>query len=178
MHLRRLSLERCAELGDLAIRAATDGRFGLVVLHLPLPLPPGIYDRKSARLTPWNFSGMDAEYLDNLALADRLLGELRHGLDRARLRDRTWIVVTSDRWWRAAKTPEGDEDRRVPFLVREPEGGRAVHVDNAFNTLGAHDLVLAILRGSVTDTDDVVTWLTRYPMAPPREYTNLGRPIY
>jgi hypothetical protein len=178
LHLRRLSLEGCAELGDLAIRAATDGRFGLVLLHVPLPLPPGIYDRQTGRLTPWNFSGMDAEYLDNLALADRLLGELRHGLDRARLRDRTWIVVTSDRWWRAAKTPEGDEDRRVPFLVREPEGGRPVHVDNAFNTLGTHDLVLAILRGSVTDTDDVVTWLTRYPMAPPREYTTLGRPIY
>jgi Sulfatase len=177
-HVRRLSAQRFAELGDLAIRAATDGRFGLVLLHLPLPQPPGIYDRATGRLTPSNFAGEEAEYLDNLALVDRVIGELRRGLQRARLGDRTWIVVSSDRWWRASKRPEGQVDHRVPFLVRPPDGGRTVHVDDAFNTLGTHDLVLAILRGSVTDGAGAATWLTRYPSKPPRDYTSQGRPIY
>jgi hypothetical protein len=66
----------------------------------------------------------------------------------------------------------------VPFLVRPPEGGRAVHVDGAFSTLGTHDLVLAILRGSIGDTDSAAAWLRRYPSAPPKGYTSLGRPIY
>ena len=170
LHLRRLSAERFSELGDLALRTAADGRFGLVLLHLPLPHPPGIYDRATGRLTSWNFRGEEAEYLENLVLADQFVGELRRRLEGARMLDRTWLVVSSARWWRAA-------DHRVPFLVRSPEGGRRAHVDGPFNTLGTHDLVLAILRGSVDDMDAAVTWLTRYPSKPPRGYTNLGRPI-
>ncbi|HUF25420.1 MAG TPA: sulfatase-like hydrolase/transferase [Gemmatimonadaceae bacterium] len=178
VHVRRLSARRFAELGDLAIRTATDSRFGLVLLHLPLPQTPGIYDRATGRLTPWNFSGVEAEYLDNLALADRVVGKLRRGLDRARLGDRTWIVVSSDRWWRGSKRADGQVDHRVPFLVRPPDGGRRAHVDRAFNTLGTHDLVLAILRGSISDTASAATWLTRSPSAPPTDYTSQGRPIY
>jgi hypothetical protein len=178
VHVRRLFAQRFAELGDLAIRTATDSRFGLVLLHLPLPQAPGIYDRATGRLTPWNFSGVEAEYLDNLALADRVVGKLRRGLDRARLGDRTWIVVSSDRWWRGSKRADGQVDHRVPFLVRPPDGGRATHVDVAFNTLGTHDVVLAILRGSISDTSAAAAWLARQAVAPPRDYTSQGRPIY
>ena len=177
-HARRLSAERFAELGDLALRTAANGRFALVMLHLPLPQPPGIYDRAAGRLTTWNFTGAEAEYLDNLALADRVVGELRRGLERARLGDRTWIVVSSDRWSRTSKLPDGEVDHRVPFLVRPPDGGRSTHVDGAFNTLGTHDLVLAILRGSIADTAGAADWLARYPSTPPRDYTSHGRPIY
>ena len=178
LHVRQLFAQRVAELGDLAIRTASNGRFGLVMLHLPLPQPPSIYDRATGRLTAWNFTGAEAEYLDNLALADRVVGELRRSLERARLLDRTWIVVSSDRWWRASRRLDGQVDHRVPFLVRPPDGGRTAHVDGAFNTLSTHDLVLAILRGSISDTDSAATWLRRYPSAPPKDYTSLGRPIY
>jgi hypothetical protein len=178
LHVRRLFARRLAELADQAIRTASDGRFGLVLLHLPVPGPPGIYDRTTGRLTPWNFTGTDAEYLDNLALADRVVAELRRGLERAHLGDRTWIVVSSDRWWRASEEHHGQVDHRVPFLVRPPDGGRPVHVDAAFNTLATHDLVLAILRGSIGDTSGAAAWLARQTVPPPRDYTSQGRPIY
>ncbi len=177
-HVRRLFSQRFAELGDLAVRTAADSRFGLVLLHLPVPQPPGIYDRPTGRLTAWNFSGAGGGYLDNLALVDRVVGELRRGLDRARLGDRTWIVVSSDQWWRASKDYDGQVDHRVPFLVRPPDGGRATHVDVAFNTLGTHDMILAILRGSIRDTGDAAAWIARQTVAPPRDYTSQGRPIY
>lgn len=178
VHIRRLASQRVAELGDMALRAASDGRFSLVLLHLPLPRLPGIYDRAAGRLTAWNFAGPEAEYLDNLALVDRFIGELRRSLDRARLGDRTWIVLTSNRWTRAARPVDGHVDHRVPLLVHPPEGGRNTHVDAPFNTLGVHDLVLAILRGSIVDTDGAVTWISRYPSTPPKDYTSHGRPIY
>jgi hypothetical protein len=178
VNLRRLSARRFGELADLAIRAATDGRFGLVLLHLPIPQPPGIYDRAAGRLTSWNSAGPAGEYLDNLALVDRMLGQLRRGLDRAHLGDRTWLVLTSDRWWQASAHYDGQVDHRVPFLVRPPDGGRSAHVDTTFSTLVAHDLVLAILRGSISDTKDAATWLARQPVAPPRAYTRGGRPVY
>jgi len=160
------------------MRRATDGRFGLVLLHLPLPQPPGIYDRATGRLTAWNFTAAAGGYLDNLALADRLLGDLRRGIDSAHLGDRTWIVLTSDGWWRASRRYDGLADHRVPFLVRPPDGGRAVHVDAPVNTLGTHDLILAILRGSVSDTREAAAWLAGHSVAPPRDYTNRGRPIH
>jgi hypothetical protein len=177
-NVRRLASQRVAELGDLAIRTAADRRFGLVLLHLPVPRPPGIYDRATGRLTTWNFTGPGGGYLDNLALADRMLAEVRRGIERANLGDRTWLVVSSDLWWRASKRFDGLQDRRVPFLVRPPDGGRATHVDAAFNTLATHDLVLAILRGSITDTRDAAAWLARNPVALPRDYTSAGLPIY
>ena len=178
VHRRELFARRVAEVGDLALRVAQDERFGLVLLHLPLPQPPGIYDPVTGRLTQWNFTGAEHEYLDNLALVDRILGDLRRGLDRARLLDRTWIVLSSDRWRRGSRRDDGQVDHRVPFLVRSPEGGRTTHVDAAFNTLGTHELVLAILRGSVRDTAGAAAWLSRYPSLPPKDYTPLGRPMY
>ena len=161
MNLRRLFSQRVAELNNLAIRTATDDRFGLVFLHLPVPQPPGIYDRATEQLTAWNFGGAGGGYFDNLALADRVVGDLRRGLDRMRLGDRTWIVLTSTRSWSASRPYDGQSDPRVPFLVRPPEGGRTRHVDIALGTLAAHDLVLAILRGSVSDTSDAAAWLSR-----------------
>jgi hypothetical protein len=165
-NLRRLASRRADELAYLAIRTASDDRFGLVMLHLPVPQPPGIYDRTTESLTAWNFRREG--YLDNLALADRVVGELRRRLDRARLGDRTWIIVSSTRSWRGSKHYDGQTDDRVPFLVRPPSGGRAMHVDVAFSTLVTHDLMLAILRGSISDTNDAATWLARQAAAPPR----------
>jgi hypothetical protein len=178
VNARRLRAQRFAELRDLALRTATDDRFGLVLLHLPIPQPPGIYDRATGRLTPWSFTGEAEGYLDNLVLADQLVGELRRRIERTRMGDRTWIVMSSTHWWRASKQYDGQVDHRVPFLVRPPDGGRARHLDVAFNTLNAHDLVLAILRGGIQDTGDAATWLTRQPAAPPKDYTSQGRPIY
>jgi hypothetical protein len=173
VHARRLYAQRFAELGDLAFRAAADDRFGLVLLHLPIPQRPGIYDRATRRLTASNFNGALAEYLDNLALADRVIGDLRRVLERTRVDDRTWLVVSSDRPWKGSRHDDGEVDGRVPFLVRPPGGGPAMHADAPFNTLVTHDLVLGILRGSLTDTRAVATWLTRLSTTPPRTDTPL-----
>ena len=178
VNIRRVVARRFAELGELAVRAAADDRFGLVLLHLPVPRPPGIYDPATGSLTPWTFRGAAGGYLDNLALADRMIADLRRGLRHARLDDRTWLVVSADRWWQASESYDGQADHRVPFLVRPPEGGRGAHVDAVFNTLATTDLVLAILRGSIADAPGAAAWLARNPPAPPRAYTSAGRPIY
>jgi hypothetical protein len=169
VHHRRLQSARVAELTDLAIRTAVDYRYGLVFLHLPVPQPPGVYDRASERLTASNFRGEGGGYVDNLALADRIVGELRRGLDRSRLGDVTWIVVTSTRSWQASSHYDGQTDPRVPFLVLPPEAGPTWHVDAAFSTLATHDLVLAILRGSIRDASDAAAWLSRHVASKPRE---------
>ena len=159
VHVRRLFAERLSAVGDAALRTATDGRFGLVMLHLPLPGTPGVYDPAAGRLTTWSFTGPEAEYLANLELVDRFVGELRRGLERARLDDRTWIVLSAAR-------PRPGAEGRVPFLVRAPEG-EGPHLDDAFDTRATQDLVVAILRGSVLDADGAARLLVRHPAARP-----------
>ena len=66
----------------------------------------------------------------------------------------------------------------MPFLLRPPGAGAPTHVDGALNTMATQDLVLAILRGSVSDTRAAAAWLSRQRATLPKAYTPLGRPIY
>ena len=47
-----------------------DQEIDLCFVHLPLPHPPGHYNRKTGRI------GMGGSYIDNLALSDRILGQM------------------------------------------------------------------------------------------------------
>ena len=52
-----------------------DQSIDFVFIHLPVPHPPGIYDRRAGHQRP------TGTYIDNLALADRTLGDLMRILD-------------------------------------------------------------------------------------------------
>lgn len=67
-----------------------------VFLHLPLPHPPGIYDRRTRR---FNTSGKRS-YVDNLALADRTLGQLLAILQQSPDWKNTSVVICGDHSWR------------------------------------------------------------------------------
>jgi hypothetical protein len=111
--------------GELAV----DTRFQLVFMHFPVPHLLGIYDRRVG-----DYSTSDsASYLDNLALADRTLGDIRRALEGAGLWDKTTLLVTSDHplrdwiiedagWWNDRETASlGPVPRRyVPSLLRIP----------------------------------------------------------
>jgi len=71
-----------------------DERIHFVYLHLPVPHPPGVYDR---RTHAWCACG---NYLDNLALADDLLGTLLEEIDATSGNDATTVIVSSDHSWR------------------------------------------------------------------------------
>jgi hypothetical protein len=107
-----------------AIELAADTRFQLVYMHFPIPHLLGFYDRRSAQYSIEDSSG----YLDNLALADRTLGEIR-----AAAPPDTTFFVTSDHplrdwiiedagWWNDHETASlGSVPRRyVPFLDKSP----------------------------------------------------------
>ncbi|MGH9666714.1 MAG: sulfatase-like hydrolase/transferase [Bryobacteraceae bacterium] len=82
----------------LAKRDVVDRRLGLVFLHFPVPHPPAIYDRFRKTLTKAN--ARVSGYVDSLALADRILGELREQMTRAGLWIKTTLLVTADHHWK------------------------------------------------------------------------------
>ncbi len=154
---------------------------GLYFIHWPIPHPPGLYDRRSAgfAVKPTN------TYLDNLALVDRTLGELRAAMEPAGLWDTTTIIITSDHGHRpeiwngtAGYTAEmqeavgGSKSLTIPVLIRFPGQRKTRRYAAPWNTVLLHDLTLAVLRGEVANENQAADWLDRnrerFPTSPPQ----------
>lgn len=152
-------------------RLAADPAMGLVLVHLPVPHPVGIYDRTRH---DFKVSG-DSSYLDNLELSDRALGELRQAMESAGLWDSSTLVVSGDHWWRAeiwsrldslteeeAAVAPPAPDHRVPFVVKLPDQKEPLAYQPEMNTVLTHDLVLAVLRGEVRTPQQAAAWLDQH----------------
>ncbi len=156
-----------------AIEAATDRDLGVIMIHWPIPHFPNIYNRTKGQVS----AASDQSYLDNLALVDRTVADIRNAMESNGTWDNTVVLVTSDHWWRdslwrhykvltpedEAATGKGEVDRRVPFILKMAGSGQKGAAFGApFNTILTHDLVLSILRGEVSDTKGVADWLERH----------------
>ncbi len=92
--------KRFEQMLQQAKEFATDDSLGLVLLHMPVPHGPAIYDRRRRALTV--LTAQPDWYLDNLALADRTLGEIRRAMEKAGLWESSAVLVSSDhslRWY-------------------------------------------------------------------------------
>jgi hypothetical protein len=129
----------------------------LVLVHLPVPHPPFIYDRRQRTYT---FAADPQEgYLDNLVLADKTLGEIRARLEAAGLWNSAAILVSSDHPWRDSDKFDGQRDPRVPFLLKLPGQTQGVSYERTFGTVLTGDLLLALLRGELKTPESAAQWL-------------------
>jgi hypothetical protein len=169
---READIPRFEKLCDIAEARVVDPRFQLVYVHLPVPHLLAMWDRRAG-----TFSTSDSSsYLDNLALADRTLGEIRHALEGADLWDKTTVIATSDHplrdfiidaagWWNDPETAALPRTHRkyVPFLMKLAGTHAAADFHAEFNTRITRDLVLALLTNSVSSTEQVGALLRRAP---------------
>lgn len=175
--VRRQHLESYFRIWERALALAADPEFDLVLLHWPIPHPLGIYNRSQESFADIRHSS----YLDNLALADRTLGEVRKAMEKAGLWDKSVLLVSSDhplRPWEWNYRPTWtDEDRKatagkesplIPFLLKLPGERRGVSYQPAFNTVLTHDLLLASLKGEIATPESAMRWLehnrNRFPL--------------
>jgi len=150
---------------------------GLELAHFPIPHAPNIFDRRKQRL----IAAGNASYVDNLALVDITLGELRRVMENAGTWETSTVIVTSDHWYRAKPnkpwTSQGEgftlssyHDHRVPLMIKLPGQHRGVSYDTPFNTIATHDLILELLSkgNEVSDPNTVMQWIDRHrSTAPP-----------
>jgi len=96
---KRLAARRVDTYKDL-LRHSDDAlerqNLDLIFLHLPLPHPPGFYNRNSQQ---FDLSG-NRSYVDNLALADKTLGEWMAILQRSPRWKNTDVIICGDHSWR------------------------------------------------------------------------------
>ena len=142
---------------EQAKQAVSDPTLNLVLVHLPVPHGPAIYERKTGDFTV--FANRTDWYLDNLALADHALGELRRSMESGRVWDRTTVLLTSDHPWRRSRTYDRKADPRVPFLLKMAGHNESIVYDPAFNNIVTRDLLWAVLRGDFSDPNNFAAWL-------------------
>jgi len=150
-----------------AEKVAVDPAFGLVFIHWPVPHFPFIYSRSR------NDFVLDGSgtYLDNLVLADRTLGDLRRTMESAGTWENTTVLISSDHGLNTsieellpASGGRRRTDRRVPFLMKLPHQRQPVAYEAPFNTVASCDLVLALLRGELSSTANVIQWMDQRRM--------------
>jgi hypothetical protein len=150
------------------IPAVLDPRLNFVFLHIGVPHWPPIYDAAKASFS----TSPGGTYLDNLALVDRTLGEIRQTLEQARTWDSTTILLTSDHplrvdMWRSMHhgglPANAQQSARVPFLLKMAGEKQGVDYPRAIQTVVAKDLLLAIMNGKVTTAEQVGVWLDSHP---------------
>ena len=132
---------------------------GFTVIHLPIPHAPHTYNRKTRDFTLGN--SPVAGYIDSLALLDRTIGELRRTMENAGTWDSTAVLFTSDHSYREAEALDGKTDLRIPYLLKLGSQKQTLAYDEPFNTVLTGELLLAVLRGEVTDPAAAASWLDR-----------------
>ena len=162
--IRSLFVDVCRASLAEAVSVITNRDFGLTLLHLPPPHPPGIYLPEKHQLTSQPMP-VATGYLNNLALADQCLGTLRRALDEAGLTERTWLIVSSDHSWRDSRIYDGRWSPRVPFFIKSPHESQSITYPETFDTVLTHDLILAILRKEIDGSASAVSWLDAHKSA-------------
>ncbi|MDR3723131.1 MAG: hypothetical protein P4K83_01410 [Terracidiphilus sp.] len=118
-------------------------------------------------------------YLDNLALADQSLGELRQAIAQSPLAAHTILVVSSDHSWRVpiwssspGWTKEEDRishekfDTRPVFMVHFPGEIQGARVGAPVPELAEHQVLSSMLKGSVSDPESLLRAIQPPPATP------------
>jgi membrane-anchored protein YejM (alkaline phosphatase superfamily) len=108
-------------------------------------------------------------YLDNLALADRELGEFMSAIKSTRSAANTILIVCSDHSWRvpmwrrSVSWTEEDEqaskrgfDTRPVLLAHFPQQTRGITIMQPMSSLVMHSLLEEMLRGKISDESGIV----------------------
>jgi hypothetical protein len=151
-------LETHLELQREATAVVKEDQADFVFFHLPTPHSPNIWSRIDDGYT----TRCGSSYLDNLALADRQLGQLMKTLKASpRWKDTTVIVQGDHSWrvmlwdWLPAWTDEDEQashdefDPRPALLIHNAGQSRPVTDSRPMSLLYVHDAIEDVLHGKV-----------------------------
>jgi arylsulfatase A-like enzyme len=167
-YLQRQQQQEYFQIREHAYSDALDPRISFLLLHFPTPHMYAIYNRWRRDFT------LDStiDYLDNLALVDRTLGELRVELETAGLWDRTSLLITSDHgfrpdmwrsrygWTQNMETVSAKgASQLVPFILKLAGKQEHIVVDRSFSNIVSTDLAMAVVGGQISTASQAADWI-------------------
>ena len=156
------------ELLDAGDSLLTNSSTNFIYLHMPIPHPPGIYDRQRSNLTTGS-----ASYIDNLALADNYLAHVRRILELQDEWNSSTIVVMGDHSWRTkliwswspawttedqAASHGGQFDDRPVYLVKLPQQRSSCHFEPSFAAIHTRALFSGLLLDQWKTPGELTAW--------------------
>jgi hypothetical protein len=144
-----------------------DEKIRFLFIHLPVPHPPGIYDRKTGQIRA------GGTYIDNLALADRVLEELTSSLNGTAAGSNTTLIVSSDHSWRIPlwrpapgwtreeeAASQGKFDTRPVLLIHFPAQSAEVRIAEPFDQVHLHEILERMIHGEMHSPQEVQSWVS------------------
>lgn len=136
-------------------------------IHLPVPHPPGIYNRATHTYSE------HGTYLDNLVLADQTFGALLQALKHSGGDSHTILIVSSDHSWRVGmwkmnnttwtkeeeRASGGKFDPRPVLMVHFPDETTGETIAQPFAEIKTRQLIDAMLQGQLHSPQDLDRWL-------------------
>ena len=168
---RASHLDDYLELREAARRSLADPAQTFLLIHMPVPHPLAIFNRRTGQMdTHWG------SYLDNLKLADIYLGEVEAQLQRQGEWESATVVVMGDHSWRMRQiwnhsqmwTAEDERasrgerfDSRPAYLVKLPGQRTANRTDCRFAALRTRPLLDGLLLHQFSDATSLESWACR-----------------
>ena len=144
---------------ELGLKFVSDPDLDLIFLHYHFPHSPYFYNPSSDEVSVTDFF---LDYFDNLILVDKTLGRFIEGLKETNLWDSTSILISSDHGWRKEnwtndwKTESGNEDHRVPFILRIPNENLGMDQEVPIDTIYSRIIVDDLLLGKIRTHEDII----------------------
>lgn len=164
------------ELDQASDAALTDSRNNFLFLHMPVPHPGGIWDRRTGQ-----FAVDHSCYVDNLALADAYLAHVRHLLEASGQWDSTTVVIMGDHAWRTKQiwdgsagwsrddqiaSDDGQFDPRPAYLIKLPYQHTPATVQTTFSAVRTRPLLDQLLLGQIVNPAQLQQWVAGSAEAP------------
>lgn len=159
------------EAGDERLR---DSSSDFLFLHMPIPHPGGIYDRRTGL-----FSMNEGSYIDNLSLADQYLGHVYALLEKKGEWDSSIVLIMGDHSWRTQLlwstshiwTSEdqiasrgGQFDDRPAYIVKMPQQNQPLRIETSFPAIRTRALLQGVLNGRIRSTGDLSAFVNEKSM--------------
>ncbi len=137
---------------------ALDKTLDLILVHVPLPHQPVIWDQKKNNFTGLNFKSLG--YFDNVIATDKFFDGVRQSMERFGLWDQTAVIVSADHGWRGAAkdSPKTDHDR-IPLIVKLPGRQGAFVYKKPLGATFVKDMILSLAASRITSTVELAQWL-------------------
>jgi hypothetical protein len=161
-------------LDHAADAALSDPRNNLLLIHMPIPHPSGIWNRRTQQ-----FAVDHSSYVDNLALADLYLAHVRHLLEASHQWDDTTLLIMGDHAWRTQliwlKTPAwsaederasngGQFDPRPAYILKLPHQHTPLEISTSFPAVRTRALLDALLAEQITGPTQLQEWVDHVPL--------------
>lgn len=147
------------DLAAEAVELASVPSLDFVFIHLPVPHSPWIYDAKIGHTVLLRSQSPEG-YFDNVAYADRILGQIRNRMEEKKIWDKTTLILSTDHSWRSSDQFDGIRDKRIPFFVKMPDA-KNIPLKGPFHTRKTGDLVLDVFTKKIMTSGDVAKWLQK-----------------